>query len=73
MKHLAQEAPKLLDYQTLLFFPEVCNSAIIKQDMELHKLLYKLSQLLHTAIVPTDFVSEGREDKDGNFPYQKQS
>lgn len=73
MKHLTHEAPELMDYQTLLFFPEVCNSVIIKEKTKLHKLLFKLLQLLHTAIAPMDFVSEDREDKDGEFPNQKQS
>lgn len=67
-----QETPKLLDYQILLFFL-VCNSAIIKQDTKIHEFLLKKLQQFHTVKVPMDFVNENRKDKDGKFPYQKQS
>lgn len=64
MKHLALEASKLLDYQTLLFFPEVCNRAIIKQHTTLREFLFKLLQLLHTATVSMDSVNEKKRHKD---------
>lgn len=64
MKHLALEVSKLLDYQTLLYFPEVCNRAIIKQHTTLHEFLFKLLQLLHTATVSMDSVNERRDVKD---------